>query len=633
MQISTLGVNYCRDPKLKDPKRNLFLLLCQTFGLLAIGLPAIPVGAQDGVWALSSHRITNAPAKVQVAPAPMTREYPATKLKWTPVNTPGDLIHAGIGNHTSAAYYRLKLAFDSGTQRYSIRLGEISDRDQVYFNGEPMSSTGTWDAVSPQAYDRIRVYDLPVNAGTGPHELIVQVRNDNNDELGIYRGQIEAGPSRLIWKKYYLEMTAQLALLSAYLTTALYFLFLFVRRRVEREYLYFGLFLVFLVVYHFFRTQLKFELPVEFAPMKKAQYVALVGMVPLFYFFLDAFFRPSRRAFRWTRKALTVLLLLPATGLGLIFLSDRATSWEIWNQRLIQPSWIPFVLACLAILLTNLRKRDARLMILGFLTLLVATILDVLQSQALTNLPTLTPIGLAVFNLGIAGVLANRFVRLNQELALNNESIRRFVPAGFLNLLGREDITATSLGDQVAIDEIAVMFTDIREFTTLSETMTPAENFAFINSYYKRVGPIIRNHDGFIDKYLGDGFMALFPKGAATALAAAIEMQDTLKAYNGFRIQRGYRPIQVGVGIHSGRCILGLVGEQKRIDGTVISDAVNVASRLEKLTQKHSCLAIVSTEAAARLPASHRFRLSDLGRVEVRGRREPVGIMGLEGIQ
>ena len=272
-------------------------------------------------------------------------------------------------------------------------------------------------------------------------------------------------------------------------------------------------------------------------------------------------------------------------------------------------------------------------MILGFLTLLVATILDVLQSQALTNLPTLTPIGLAVFNLGIAGVLANRFVRLNQELALNNESIRRFVPAGFLNLLGREDITATSLGDQVAIDEIAVMFTDIREFTTLSETMTPAENFAFINSYYKRVGPIIRNHDGFIDKYLGDGFMALFPKGAATALAAAIEMQDTLKAYNGFRIQRGYRPIQVGVGIHSGRCILGLVGEQKRIDGTVISDAVNVASRLEKLTQKHSCLAIVSTEAAARLPASHRFRLSDLGRVEVRGRREPVGIMGLEGIQ
>ncbi|HBS04327.1 MAG TPA: hypothetical protein DEA96_05125 [Leptospiraceae bacterium] len=610
-------------------RRNNILLVAAVLISLFSGKTGL--NAESPLWRVAPDSISPAPDTVDVAEATLEKRYPDGISSWQSIKVPGDLIHSGIGNSSSSAYYRFRLALPEKNIQYSIRLGEISDRDQVYFNGKPMASTGDWDATLPQAYDRIRIYDLPVGQGPGPHELLVQVRNQNNDELGIYRGQLEAGPSSLIWKKYYLEMIGQIALLSAYLVMALYFLFLFARRRVEREYLYFGLFLVFLVIYHFFRTQLKFELPLGFSTMKKLQYASLMGMVPTFYFFLDSFFRPTHRAFRWIRFGLTALILIPVIAWSLILLANRATDWEFWNQRLVQPSWIPYVMACFAILVTNLKKRDARLMILGFIALLVSMILDVLQSQALTNLPTLTPIGLAVFILGIAGVLANRFVRLNQELARTNESIRRFVPAGFLQLLGQEDITQTSLGDQVALDKIAVMFTDIREFTTLSESMTPAENFAFINSYYKRVGPVIRNHGGFIDKYLGDGFMALFPDGTDAALSAAIDMQENLVAYNAFRNQRNYRPIEVGVGIHTGRCILGLVGEQKRIDGTVISDSVNVASRLEKLTQQHRCVAIVSREAASALELAHRFRLTDLGSVQVRGRREPVDILGLGG--
>ena len=588
--------------------------------------------ADDIVWSLSPDRISQAPEKVHVAPAPLQKQYPKSAPDWQEVKWPQDLIKVGIGDSASSAYYRILLHLNAPNTRYSIRLGEVSDRDQLYFNGQPLDSTGDWDAMKAQAYDRIRVYDLPVGQGPGPHELIVQVKNQNNDELGIYRGQIEAGPSELIWRKYYLQMVGQIALLAAYLTAAMYFLFLFVRRRVEREYLFFGLFLVFLVVYHFFRTQLKFELPLEFAAMKKVQYTALLFMVPLFYFFLDSFFRPAHQLFRWLRIGLSILTIAPAVAWTFIVLTDKATDWEFWNQSLVQPSWIPYVLGCLTILITNIGKRDARLMILGFLAMVITLILDVLQSQALTNLPTLSPFGLAFFILGIAGVLANRFVRLNQELARTNDSIRRFVPATFLQLLGQEDITKTSLGDQVAVDRIAVMFTDIREFTSLSESMTPTENFAFINSYYKRVGPVIRKHGGFIDKYLGDGFMALFPGGTDAALMAAIEMQQNLTEYNEYRVQRGYRPIQVGAGIHAGRCILGLVGEQKRMDGTVISDAVNVASRLEKLTQQHQCMAIVSREAANSLQSAAQFRLMDLGSVQVRGRREPVVILGLGGM-
>lgn len=587
--------------------------------------------AEAPVWNLESHRLVSAPGIVQAAPAPLHRTYPTSTTTWKEVSLPGDLIRQGLGSQTSSAYYRFKVGLDSQQNRYSIRIGEISDRDQVYFNGQPLASTGEWDAESPQAYDRIRIYDIPAGAGPGPHEIVVQVRNLNNDELGIYRGQIIAGPSSMIWEQYYLEMLGQIALLAAYLTTAVYFLFLFVRRRVEREYAYFGFFLISLVIYHFFRTQLKFELPLDFATMKRIQYASLFGMVPSFYFFLDSFYRPQHISFRISRMAMTALLIVPVVCILLILNSHKATDWEWANQSLAQPSWIPHTILCFAILVANLHKRDARLMILGFLALLICMILDILQSQGLTNLPTLTPIGLAVFILGIAGVLANRFVRLNQELAETNASIQRFVPAGFLNLLGRSDIRRTFLGDQVAVDRITVMFTDIREFTSLSETMSPSENFAFINSYYKRVGPVIRANGGFIDKYLGDGFMALFPAGADRALDAAIEMQKTLIEYNRSRTERNFRPIAVGVGIHSGRCILGLVGEEKRMDGTVISDAVNVASRLEKLTQEHDCFAIVSKEATGTLKEEKKYKLKDLGSVQVRGRQESVSILGLEG--
>ena len=200
-----------------------------------------------------------------------------------------------------------------------------------------------------------------------------------------------------------------------------------------------------------------------------------------------------------------------------------------------------------------------------------------------------------------------------------NEAFRRFVPADFLEFLRRADVTEVQLGDQV-LQDLTILFSDIRSFTTISEGMTPQQTFEVINAYWRRMGPEIRGHHGFIDKYIGDAIMALFPRTPEDAVLAAISMQRTLRNYNEERVDRGYLPIRIGVGIHSGQMMLGIVGEEMRMDGTVISDAVNVASRLETLTKTFRCRILISADARAALSPELNDDVRYVGRLQVRGK-------------
>ncbi|MCZ0900792.1 adenylate/guanylate cyclase domain-containing response regulator, partial [Microcoleus sp. HI-ES] len=172
----------------------------------------------------------------------------------------------------------------------------------------------------------------------------------------------------------------------------------------------------------------------------------------------------------------------------------------------------------------------------------------------------------------------NQIESSKSELEKIAAASARFVPREFLKFLKRESIVDARLGDSVQA-EMTIMFADIRSFTSLSESMSPRENFEFLNSYLSRVGPVIREYNGFIDKYIGDGIMALFPNRAEDAVQAAIEMQHQVKIYNRHRQNSGYQPISIGIGLHTGTLMLGTIGEAERMESTVISDAVNLASR------------------------------------------------------
>ncbi|NES22281.1 MAG: response regulator [Symploca sp. SIO3E6] len=216
-------------------------------------------------------------------------------------------------------------------------------------------------------------------------------------------------------------------------------------------------------------------------------------------------------------------------------------------------------------------------------------------------------------------------IKTHMRLAKINAAYGRFVPHDFLHFLGLESIIDVKLGDHVQ-QEMTILFSDIRSFTSLSEGMSPQENFNFINSYLSQVSPVIRAHNGFIDKYIGDAIMALFPKSADDAVQGAITMQEQVALYNQYRQSSGYVPIAIGIGLHTGSLMLGTIGEQERMESTVISDAVNLASRLEGLTKLYGARIIISEATLSELNNLPQYSYRFLDKVKVKGKKIAVAI-------
>jgi len=176
----------------------------------------------------------------------------------------------------------------------------------------------------------------------------------------------------------------------------------------------------------------------------------------------------------------------------------------------------------------------------------------------------------------------------------------------------------------------AVMFVDVRKFTTLSEGLPPEEVVAMLNDYLDCMTTVITSHGGRIDKFIGDAIMAdwgALDGGArpeAPAVEAALAMLAALDAWNAARVARGARPLEIGIAIHAGDVVAGSIGSAKKLEYTVIGDAVNVASRLEGLCKTYGARLVVSgtTVAAAGVMASARW----LDTLVLRGRAEPTEV-------
>jgi class 3 adenylate cyclase/HAMP domain-containing protein len=208
-----------------------------------------------------------------------------------------------------------------------------------------------------------------------------------------------------------------------------------------------------------------------------------------------------------------------------------------------------------------------------------------------------------------------------------NIAFKRFVPTEFLSRLGHQEIEEVQLGN-ASQEKMSVLFADIRSFTDISEHLTADETFHFLNEYLHCIGPNISANGGFIDKYIGDAIMALFPGHGINigydAVAAAVGMIQQLKVLNNKRLSQQFPPIRIGVGIHTGALTLGIIGFETRLESTVIGDTVNLASRLESLTKKYNIDIAITSDTLSYLITEKPFLIREIDTVRVKGKEDAI---------
>ena len=219
----------------------------------------------------------------------------------------------------------------------------------------------------------------------------------------------------------------------------------------------------------------------------------------------------------------------------------------------------------------------------------------------------------------------------NEYLA---EKFHLFVPEQLLERIAPQGIESIQLGN-VTEEELTILFCDIRGFTAIAESQEARETFEWLNALFTKMSDCISSHGGFIDKYLGDAIMAVFDQPnshARDAIEASVAMQESLQEFNADRQKYNLSsPVNIGTGIHTGICMIGTLGSDRRMDSTVIGDVVNTASRLENLTKIYGCQIIVSESAIVHArecvnPTSNNYYYRWIDRVTPRGKQQAIEI-------
>ncbi len=178
-----------------------------------------------------------------------------------------------------------------------------------------------------------------------------------------------------------------------------------------------------------------------------------------------------------------------------------------------------------------------------------------------------------------------KIMELNDYLIKTNKAYYRFVPKEFLELLNRQNITEVKLGDY-KISKAAILSADIRNFTATSEKLAPIQVFDLLNTYLKKIAPLIRKYNGIIEKYLGDGIIAIFPDSAESAINCALEMQENMIELRDELASRGMPRIRIGIGIHYGSIVIGTGGNNERMAEISLSKDIDIAVKTESLTKR-----------------------------------------------
>ena len=234
--------------------------------------------------------------------------------------------------------------------------------------------------------------------------------------------------------------------------------------------------------------------------------------------------------------------------------------------------------------------------------------------------PMLTLFGLYALNTAYGFFAATRSKRQITKL------FGQYVPPELAVEMSRDPTHYTMEGQS---RDMTVLFSDIRGFTNFSERLPPTELAEVLNAYLSTMTRIVQQHQGTIDKYIGDAIMAFWnapvdlTDHATRAVATALDMQAALPQLNAEFAERGWPEVKIGIGVNTGRMSVGNMGSEFRMSYTVMGDAVNLGSRLEGITKQYA-VGILATQPTVDADPVHAFMKVDV--VRVKGKETPVAI-------
>jgi adenylate cyclase len=462
--------------------------------------------------------------------------------------------------------------------------------------------------------------------------ITVQVSNFYHRKGGFW-WPLQLGLHDQIQKDRESGLAIDLFLLGALLIMGFYHLGLYMLRPKDTSTLFFGIFCLLvgsrmLFINENFSAELFPWL--SWAIAKKTEYVITFLLTPFFFFFLNKLYPkefpiwPARILAGFNGLLVLFAILAPAPLFTLTPTIFNLASMGVFA----------FTLFCMV--LTIVRKREYALPIfIGTLILVLSTVNDMLNDSEIIRTGFFAPLGLFIFIFIQSYILSKRFSNAYQLAEVYAKTFQMFVPRQFLDRIAKQGIGSIKLGNAEQ-DDVTILFSDIRSFTAISETLTPDGVLSFLNGFLSRMEPPIREQGGFVDKYLGDAIMALFDsshsaKGVSSAIHAALGMQAALQKYNKERKATGLPEIVCGIGLHSGSVIIGTIGGAERMDSTAIGDAVNLASRIEGLTKLYKIEILASDETVGAPGAREQFLIRFVDRVRVVGKSVPVGIWEVVG--
>ena len=558
---------------------------------------------------------------------------------------------AGVSIQQFTARTEFTLRDEDLAQPLALRLAVIGENWEIYLNGTLLRSEMHFapqhDRIQEQRTLRGMILPLPERLlNAGPNALTFHLAGDRspvdfvpNDKIGFYLrdGYYIDRLDRLNADfTEYLDLT----FISVYVFFGLYHLILFIWRPKIRFNLQFGVFAVLVGIYLFLRTNRVFVLfdGLDTSILTRIEYSSLFLLIPAFLLFLHGYFE-SGHPLNWFNKV--AIAFNSSLALASLFSPYPwlRTLLYVWQSSMAFQ--IVLVLAITGLFIFR-RYPGALPMGIAILIGLITAVWDIVGTATLWYDLRLFQEGFFGFVIFLVVSIARRVARVETDLENLTDDLRemntafyRFVPTQILEELDRKSATDLEVGDNV-MRLMSVLFSDIRSFTSLSEAMSPEDNFRFLNSYLKRMEPIIQEHEGYVDKFIGDAVMALFSDAAEKrsgrtagstsdrAVNAAIQMRQGVREYNVQRERQNYRSIDIGIGIHTGALILGTIGSSNRIDTTVIGNTVNVASRIESLTSYFRVGILISEIVYQDLSDAGKYRSREVGSIVVKGKTEPV---------